>query len=404
MRVFRSLFLLSNFLQLSLHLPACEAFVPANTMNKTVEEHAASLISWLQKEGGYINPKLEMRRFDPSDPSTFFGMYTNDDIDKDEVLFRIPYSMVLKGDYDGRTMTCATVRVLVQHLKLKDESKYAPWVNYLLDAKPLGPMPSSWSDSGKALFRRVLGGYGDYPIELPLQDDPFPWVDEWSKGCDGSDDPLEEYAALTVVQRTWDEIMIPVLDMLSHRNGNWLNSYHTDVFSGDDIYLKAKRDIEAKEQIYTSYNMCDSCGNRYFDYGTAEILRDYGFVEQMPQTWIFDDFFEFEFGARIDMDYNEDGEPNGDHLVKEYIFREPDEEIIDAMEDMIDQIIKVKEEILNVRDEKVLDHEWNTINQFIDALKFALEIIIDAYYEDDYDIEVVGVEDDDDDDDGHDEL
>jgi hypothetical protein len=93
------------------------------------------------------------------------------------------------------------------------------------------------------------------------------------------------------------------------------------------------------------------------------------------------------------------------------------------MEDIIDQISEVKKEILNVRDEKVLDHEWNTINQFIDAMSFALEIIIDAYYEDDYDIKVTETEEDEDDegededeededdeaededeDDGHDEL
>jgi hypothetical protein len=223
--------ILANFLPLSLHLPACEAFEHANAVKKTDEEHAASLISWLQKEGGYFNPKLQMRRLDPSDPSSFFGMYTNDDIEEDEVLLRVPYSMVLTSeeeDPDVSIITCPTVRNLIEQLKLKDESKYAPYVNYLLDTQPPGSMPSSWSEAGKALFKSVLGGYGDYPIKLPLQDDPFPWVQEWHTNCDGSDDPLEEYAALLVVQRSWDDIMIPVMDMLSHRNGYWLNSYHTD--------------------------------------------------------------------------------------------------------------------------------------------------------------------------------
>ena len=40
------------------------------------------------------------------------------------------------------------------------------------------------------------------------------------------------------------------------------------------------RDIKAGEQIYNSYNLCESCGGRTKSYGTPEILRDYGFVEQ----------------------------------------------------------------------------------------------------------------------------
>ncbi len=253
---------------------------------KTDEEHAKALISWLKKEGGYFNPKLEMRRVDPSDPTSFFGMFAKDSIPEEELLLRIPRTMVLDSreeEPDIDIMTCSTVRNLIDQLKLRDDSKYAPYVNYLLDTQPPGSIPSAWSESGKALFTRVLQGpNGDYPIELPLMSDPFPWVQYWHESCNGSNDPLEEYAALIVIQRSWDDLLIPVFDLMSHRNGVWLNTMHTPVH-GDviDIKVKAKRDIEANEQIYTSYNMCESCGNRVLTYGTPEILREYGTLLMM---------------------------------------------------------------------------------------------------------------------------
>jgi hypothetical protein len=408
MKVLRTLPILAHFLHLSHHL--CNA----NAVKKTDEEHAAALIAWLKKEGGYFNSKLEMRRVDPSDPTSFFGMFANGSIPKEEMLLRIPTSMVLDSaeeDPDLASMTCPTVRNLNKQLKLKDESKYAPYVNYLLDTQPPGSIPSGWSENGKKLLTRVLGGEksGDFPIPLPLSDDPFPWIDEWHDSCKGSNDPLEEYGALIVIQRSWDDVLIPVFDMMSHRNGHWLNTMHNDVHGDEDIEVKAKRDIEPNEQIYTSYNMCENCGGRVFTYGTPEILREYGFVEQMPQSWIFHDD-GFEFGFRLGEKDNENSEPSGIYVVTDWIFGDPDNDDVEMLNEMIEQIKRTKETILNVRDKNVPDSEWQTITNYIDAMKLAFEVAVQAVGEG-YEIPVISEDDDEDDDDedyyeedDHDEL
>jgi hypothetical protein len=77
--------------------------------------------------------------------------------------------------------------------------------------------------------------------------------------------------------------------MLGHRNGRWVNAEIINpVREGESVEIRASRDIQAGETIFTSYNLCTQCINRAAStYGTPEILRDYGFVEQYPQRWYF---------------------------------------------------------------------------------------------------------------------
>ncbi|KAL7441320.1 hypothetical protein ACHAXM_007788 [Skeletonema potamos] len=372
---------------------------------KSIEEHAQALISWLEKEGGYLHPKLQMRRVDPSDQKSYFGLFADEFIPKDEILIRVPQSMVLSTSVafdEVRTMTCGTVRTLINELKLKDDSKYAPYVNYLIDTQPPG-CPSAWSEAGKALLTRVLrpsdsfrwvdewvppawsGATRDFLtrvvgapkeiIELPPHD-PLPWLDVWHNDCEGSDDPLEEYAALIVIQRSWDAKLIPVLDMMSHGNGNLLNTAHSDVHDIDtDIELKAKRDIEANEQIHTSYNMCENCGSRKYNYGTGDILREYGFVEQMPQSFYFEGM---EFGFRVDENQKESGKGKGYGMpyVTDWVNKKPSAENVETMEQMLEQIKKTKAKELSVNYDNVNSYEWEMIKSYVNALENGLKAAV----------------------------
>ena len=57
--------------------------------------------------------------------------------------------------------------------------------------------------------------------------------------------------------------------MYNHRNGKWFNTALT-IIPGESHEMRARRRIEAGEQIYNSYNMCDECGGRIDSgYGTA---------------------------------------------------------------------------------------------------------------------------------------
>jgi len=343
------------------------------------EKHAEALIKWLTgEENGIFNPKLEMRRSDPSDPESFFGMFAKEPIATGTVLLQIPRSIILNSTEEGPDITpmvCGTVRNLAAQLKLGDASHYAPYVNYLLDTQPPGVLPSAWSQPGKSLLTRFLGddGNNQFPPEYPIE-----WIsDDWHGECDGSHDPMEEYAALLVVQRAWDDLLIPVYDMMSHRNGWRLNTIDENVHNSDVVIVKAKKDIKAGEEIYTSYNMCQDCAARINSYGTPEILRDYGFVEQQPQSWIFPDI---DVAFRTDDVLDEKGEPTGEIKLSEWIpdGQVDDEESYEALNDMYEEVVERKEILLSDRDKNVPENEWNVIVAYADALELAVKTALDS--------------------------
>lgn len=388
------------FLCSSLLFPGIATTVAA-TLDVTDADvkHSASIISWLKTKKGYFNPKLEMRRIDPSDPTSIFGMFAKEDISEGSLMVRIPNDVVLHSKENGepKAMDCGLVHNLIDQLRLKNDSEYAPYVNYLLETQPPGQLPSAWSKPGKELLMQLLG-HQDFSLDEAMIDlneggdlnlrnilppmDPIGWIEhEWYGDCNGSDDPQAQYAALQVVQRAWDDILIPIYDMINHRNGDWLNtkSDESGVHSGEPVVVKSKRDIKAGEQIYSTYNMCEDCGARITTYGTSEVLRDYGFVEQYPQTWIFPDL---DLGFRID-EGDEDADGNQLYILTEWIDEEPDEEDdMDALQEKLAYVVQQK----NMLDNRsaypdVLDIEWDMMVQYMDAMDLGVRVALQWFDE-----------------------
>eukprot|EP00547_Thalassionema_nitzschioides_P012345 CAMPEP_0194261054 /NCGR_PEP_ID=MMETSP0158-20130606/45824_1 /TAXON_ID=33649 /ORGANISM="Thalassionema nitzschioides, Strain L26-B" /LENGTH=1291 /DNA_ID=CAMNT_0039001161 /DNA_START=88 /DNA_END=3964 /DNA_ORIENTATION=- len=270
-------------------------------------------IDWLRAKGGTFNDKLEIRHADQSDPTSRYGMYATGDIPEDELLIEVPRSCLLTagddtGSYGG--MWCPTVRNLIKEMRKGDESDFAPYAKYL-KVQPHGQLPSAWSDAGKELLLEVLGQNDEDPSNDLRPAEPIDWIDsDWYQECKGGDDPFEQNAGLMLVQRGWDDIMIPVYDMMSHRNGKWLNTKSNSVHEKtENVRVSASQDIKAGDEIYTTYNFCEDCGNRGTKhFGTPEIFRDYGFVENYPQRW-----FLGRKGASFELDeeFDEDGTPTG---------------------------------------------------------------------------------------------
>jgi hypothetical protein len=359
-----------------------------------IEEHAEALISWLNKEGGYVHPNLQMRHVDPSDPTSYLGLFVDDFIPEGEVILRVPRNMVLDStekNPDVEAMNCKTVRNLINQIKLKDESKYAPYVNFLTDTQ-LPSIPVAWSQAGKDLLNRVIGNGNNLMEEQLPPYSPPEWLKYWHEECNGSDDPLEEYAALFLIHRNWDDLMIPIFDTMNHGNGHWVNTNSSDVHDTRiDVEVKASKDIKANEQLYMSYNRCETCGNRIYEYGTDQILWDYGFVEQMPQSFYFP---AMEFGYRLD----ETG--SGEAYVTDWVYEEPSSDHVETMKQMLMQISWKKATELSKQCE-VNDHEWKTINNYVNALENGLKAAVKAIEKGGIEVvgeELVGTEDDSDDD------
>jgi spermidine synthase/S-adenosylmethionine/arginine decarboxylase-like enzyme len=294
------------------------------------------LTKWLNSvEGGVFNTKQEVRAVnDDSDGGNlFYGIFAKEFIKKGDVLARIPWEYIItdeeddeelyEDDFEDAVLKCGTARNLAREMKqvqtlgkyIKDPtsaSKYGPYIQYVLD-QPSGIIPSAWSLKGRMMFQDVLGGKRQ---SIP-PNYATTWLEEdWYDDCNGDPkDELSAKAAMTVVSRADDDLLVPVYDMYNHRNGKFYNT-HMKITRGESYLVSARRDIEPGEQLYNSYNMCENCGGRKDGYGTPEVFRDYGFVEDFPQRWNFE---EHEF--LIDLSETEtgdiriqwvDGEPEND--------------------------------------------------------------------------------------------
>ncbi|KAL3915185.1 MAG: hypothetical protein SGILL_005765 [Bacillariaceae sp.] len=338
---------------------------------------AQEIFHWVSgSTGGYITPKQQLRREVPGDVNTPLGVYATKRIEAGEVIAKVPWETIIKPDEDDDEgqMACSTVRALAREIRLGADSRYAPYAIYLGN-EPYGQIPSTWSEAGKSLLDDILQK-SLYPK------DPSDWITgQWYEVCGG--DPNDEIAALAamlVVARSDDEIMIPAYDAYNHRNGNWTNAAQELVRKRNTRWHEttATRTIEPGEQILISYDKCAECEGRHFEYGTAEMLRDYGFVEYFPQRWHFINN-EIEF----DLDEDENGE------VELRWMEQPRPNDLKSREQLK---IELKWEIMRLRRIKNIDwnfafeerdhgiprHEWDTIWKFLDANIIAMTVALEA--------------------------
>ncbi|KAL3914815.1 MAG: hypothetical protein SGILL_005941 [Bacillariaceae sp.] len=348
--------------------------VTTTAVEDTHLQEAQQIFNWISgSTGGYITPKQELRRAVPGDTSTPLGVYAKKPIQAGEVIARIPWQTIIKSSdpEDEGQMACGLVRAVAREMKLGERSDYAPYAVYL-NSEPYGQIPSAWSDPGKKLLVDVLQDHL-YP------DAPVAWITEdWYGRCGGDPrDKISTKAAMLVVQRSDDEIMIPAYDAYNHRNGNWTNAAQ-DVIPKKYHETTASRDIQVGEQVLISYDKCEECGGRHFGYGTADMLRDYGFIEYFPQRWHFINN-EIEF----DLDEDENGE-----LELRWI-EQPRPHDLKSREQIK---IELKWEIQRLRRFKNIDwkfslkeryhgiprHELDTIWQFVDANIIAMSVALEA--------------------------
>mmetsp|Transcript_9911 Transcript_9911/g.13076 ORF Transcript_9911/g.13076 Transcript_9911/m.13076 type:complete len:497 (-) Transcript_9911:357-1847(-) len=383
------------------------------TTTTTTADHGKKLVDWLRsKEGGLFNPKLEIRQADPTDPDSFYGMFANEEIEEDDILLQIPREWiftsvgesseegVVNDDDDERNpdddddwadderspdddddWICPVTRKLIREMKLGDSSRYAPYVNYLKD-QPRGQLPSHWSRQGKALLLKVLGEDDqDSYHELLPPGFVVGLVDGWKANCDGGDDEFEQHVFLMVLQRGWDEILIPVFDMMSHRNGDqWLNTKSNSIFEETLPYIqvRARKHIRAGGEIYTSYDQCEECGGRMDTYGTQDIFRDYGFVENFPQKWIFENqnvAFRLDQKQQQMKKQQDGGEKELEQLELTWITPIPQEkEILEFFEQQIERLQYLHIENLH----EIPVNELATIRNFIKATMTAMKTMMGA--------------------------
>ena len=359
-------------------------------------DHGQRQVDWVRSMGGFVNSKLDIRRANPNDPTSPYGVYATQEIAAHELLLSIPRDCLITNPNDD---TCESVDILAHELYLGDHSRFEPYVTYLLETQPYAQVPALWSQPAKRLLLRIVlegnmedlddDDLDDWMEEEDLRVDlpPRHLTDPGWIGCTKFDDAstplLHRHAAMLSHQRGWDEVMIPVFDLMNHHNGRqFLNTQesHSIHDTSQDVEVETTRVIAAGEELYTTYDGCTDCGRRTFTYGTAELFRDYGFVEAMPQKWLFP---QHKMRFTLDYKYERDGsvlDPND--LQLQWLGRDrPGPNAREFLEDHVERLQDLQATALSSLDlyPTLPQFEWDSIREYhgalLTALKTALQVL-----------------------------
>lgn len=187
---------------------AVVAAATATAAESSTAELGKKVLEWIhQSKGGHVHPDQEFR-VDPETGVT--GLFATDMIPKGTVLCQVPWELIIKSDNpkEEGQMCCGTVKAVAREMKKGNQSFYGPYMNYL-NAQPHDDVPSAWTPDGQKLLRELVGGNVKKP-EIPPTE-PTEWLSyDWYKRCRGSRaDALAAKAALMVLQRSDDAILIP---------------------------------------------------------------------------------------------------------------------------------------------------------------------------------------------------
>jgi hypothetical protein len=368
----------------TLLLLASVAAVSADAASNAMDAHVQDMVAWLRDQGGYFNEKLQIRRADPSDPTSYFGVFATESIPSMESLMSIPASSMIRTiqqEYhsweEEWDVLCDLTHVLLKELKLGEKSHFAPYVKYLL-GQERGQIPATWTEPGKELLREVLSA-------STHKNHVTDWIEmdfEHEDWCIESGNAFEQQALAMVKQRGWDSVLIPIYDMINHVNDvEKLNTDNNSVYSAEGLRVWASKTIEAGEELFLTYDNCSDCGTTPDDWGTTELLRDFGFVELYPRQFYF-------LGEEEDILFAiDEDEHDGEGLIYIDWFENggetPSYEQIAMMKEEYNRLQDLQHEgNLTERRQLMPEKEWNTIFQYHQALTSALEAAIQGASDD----------------------
>lgn len=232
---------------------------------------------WLIDNGTLISPKIAIHNY--SDINAGRGIIATLDIHKDEVLFRLPRSLILsvreskyrkfieRIDVDGwKPLMLAIVRE-----RFNKASKWKPYFDIL--PADFGHMPMLWKKEELQFLKgtSLLEKFGD-----PVEDfnNNFKLYLEKLKSFKGQDlFDLYNYAGSLISSYsftgdTTDEvIMVPLADLFNHRTGQ---TNVRLVFGNDYLEMICIKNCAAGGELINTYGY----------HGNSELLFRYGFIEE----------------------------------------------------------------------------------------------------------------------------
>mmetsp|Transcript_31660 Transcript_31660/g.76636 ORF Transcript_31660/g.76636 Transcript_31660/m.76636 type:complete len:1136 (+) Transcript_31660:547-3954(+) len=271
------------------------------------------------------------------------------------------------------------LKVIHDSKTTSDSGLFAVYIQFLKATidQVLPRMPSLWSANGKALLDEMLH---DPSIDDDNSLPPHGATEFFNLQCLDTSNPNDILAMATALGRGWDVAITPVYDFIRHDNRDEkINIENTSLKAGKNGFtVKASDPIAKGEQLYHSFDRCVDCGDAPEVWGTPEIFRDKGFIEDYPQRFHFGGFGVMPV-ISLDIDQvgiNEEGEPI---LSAEWIFEQFPiygsyfggtrfmKEHLERLEDFVKDVLLPAKGSLP-------DYELEAILDYYDALRQAMTL------------------------------
>jgi spermidine synthase len=354
------------------------------------------LVDWVvKKDGGMVSDKLELRKVKRGLGGYDFGMFATQDFVKDEVVMTIPLSCMVsstkrykknsnKDDSVPQTTLereCQTVHNMVFEYQKGNNSDYYPYMKYIFEGHGnlWGETLKTWSEEGKrVLFDTVIDtelapqrvfveqfSY-DNDCEPSPQDNEKP-----DQSVDAETRHLSEQAYVYFLARSRGDSIVPLYDMIPHRNGHWRNVDAEMIPEKRVISVYAHRDIQKGEQLYTSMNECDHLGCEDLEdtYLTQHLFSHFGVLEDYPRRWLLEADPEMDDMDMI-IDLDQRREPDGSKkLFLHWRTPLPDPYQINWIHAHLQRLHRINQTVYEEAATLDAPHERDTTIQYYEAYK-----------------------------------
>ncbi|KAG7349140.1 spermidine synthase [Nitzschia inconspicua] len=404
-------------LQLSL---AVENGRPASSHDADMD--GLAMVDWLvQKHGGMVSEKIELRRVPRGFGGWDFGVFVTQDVEEDEILMTIPLSSMIssakriirKSDDGEETTTevapqsngrreCETIHNMVLEYQRGESSNYFPYMRYVFEGygNLWGEAPNTWSDKGKAvLLDTVIGrelapnrefverfSYAEDCESLPENeddDDDDDIEEKMERSSRPPETPVDEEtrrmldrAYVYFLARSRGDTIIPLYDLIPHRNGKWLNAVAQLIPEDRAVAVYADRDIQKGERLYTWRNECEHLGcDDLADFSVTQYSFSlYGVVDDYPRRWLLvTDVDVQEYDMFLELDHRT--MPDGSRkLLSRWLTPPPNTYQINWIQAQLHRLLKINDIVFEQAQMVEIPHERDVIIHYYEAYKEALQV------------------------------
>ncbi|KAL3764530.1 hypothetical protein ACHAW5_004794 [Stephanodiscus triporus] len=229
-----------------------------------------NLVKWFRNHGGTIDDRVT-NGYEPG--SNIRGMIATDDIPAETILVHTPGSLVIPGNHD--CCGCKNIEAVKEELRKGEQSKWHTYFDFV-DISSWSRVPFDW-DRARGSGRAIQELQG-----MPPAGHTHEQIDKYQEECLAGKEmtDLDLKAFKVGMTRVADIGMVPMYDLMNHHNGI-INTYlHTEDDGG--LFVLSLTGIPAGAPLYLSYA-------RSGHESTIDSFNAYGFVEDYPQLWRWND-------------------------------------------------------------------------------------------------------------------